>query len=65
MLPDDEHDYIRIEHPSSNVVAFADYATDTYVYADKNSDTIDELERPEPAAQSWRPGVDDLYELAS
>lgn len=64
MLQEAERDYIRIEHPSANVVVFADYVTGNYVYADRNSNDIEELERPEPVAQSWNHGLDDLYRLA-
>ena len=54
-----------VEHPSSNVVAFADYVTEDYVYADKNSDDIEELgpARAEPMP-SWRHGLEELHRLA-
>lgn len=64
LLPESQGDYIRIEHPSANVVAFADYTTNNYVYADKNSDDIEDLERPEPTDPSWRHGLNDLHRLA-
>lgn len=64
VLHEPVNDYIRIEQPSTNVVAFGDYALDDYVYADRKSDEIDDLERPEPVDPSWRHGIHDLLQLA-
>ena len=64
LLHEPDSDYIRIEHPAANVVAFADYITGDYVYADRNSDDIEELDRPDPTDPSWRQGLDDLHQLA-
>ncbi|AKL74005.1 hypothetical protein IMCC26256_111735 [Actinobacteria bacterium IMCC26256] len=64
MLEGGERDYIRIAHPSANVVAFADYVAEKYVYADKNFDNFEEFERPESVAPPWRSGMDDLYRMA-
>ena len=60
-----DRDYIRIEHHPSDVIAFADYATDSYVFADRRSDDIVDFERPEPTPPSWRGCMDELIDLAS
>ena len=59
-----ERDYIRIEHPAANVIVFADYITSNYVYADRNSGVITELQRPETADPPWRRGLAELHQLA-
>lgn len=64
MLPKSESDYIRIEHPSAKVVAFADYITEDYLYADKDSGQFQTLTRPAPIDSSWRHGLDELHMLA-
>ena len=64
-LIDEEHqDYIRVELPAANVVAFADFTTGTYVYADRNTDDIVDLDPPSAPPPPWQPGVDALIQLA-
>jgi hypothetical protein len=65
VMPDDESNYLRIEQPSADTIAFADYETRDFVLAERSSGTIIDLEAPEPAEPSWAPGIDLLYELAS
>ena len=65
VLPEDESNYLRIEQPSVDTIAFADYETSDFVLAERSSGTVIDLEAPEPAEPSWAPGIDLLYELAS
>ncbi len=64
MLPEPNRDYIRIAHPTGDVVAFADYVTGDYVYANKVSNETQDLGRPEPVHRSWRHGIEQLHKLA-
>lgn len=65
LLNDDrKRDYIRIHHLPTHAIAFADYVTSAFVYADRARD-ITELERPEPPPSPWQPGMDALTRLAS
>ena len=64
MLPEPNREYIRIAHPAGNVVAFADYVTGDYVYANRTSNETQELGRPEPVHRSWHHGIDELHKLA-
>lgn len=64
-LLDEEHqDYIRVELPAANVVAFADFTTGTYVYADRNTSDFVDLDPPSAPPPPWQPGVDALIQLA-
>lgn len=64
VLPDGEADYIRISMPETKAVAFADYATDTFVLVDPESEVITDLDRPGPTFFEWEAGIDRLEDLA-
>jgi|GEM_PF-2237489 len=64
ILPDKEADYIRIWMPDTEAVAFADYATETFVLVDPESHDIIDLERPDPTSFTWANGIDRLENLA-
>ncbi len=64
ILPDKEADYIRIWMPDTEAVAFADYATETFVLVDPESHDIIDLDRPDPTPLTWADGIDRLENLA-
>ena len=64
LLDADHQDYIRVELPAANVVAFADFTTGTYVYADRNTDDVIDLDPPAAPAPPWQSAVEALVQLA-
>lgn len=64
ILPDKEADYIRIAMPDAEALAFADYATESFVLVDPESDDIIDLDRPEPTSFTWADAIDRMYGLA-
>jgi hypothetical protein len=64
LVDEDHQDYIRVELPAANVIAFADFTTNTFIYADRSTDEVVELERPAAWAHPWQPAADALMQLA-
>jgi type I restriction enzyme S subunit len=64
LLDEDHQDYIRVELPAANIVAFADFTTGTYVYADRNTDDEINLDPPAAPAPPWQSAVEALVQLA-
>lgn len=62
LLPD--ADYLRLEDRTHDVVAFADYELDDFVYANRAAGDIEDLARPAAEFLAWRDPLDRLHEMA-
>lgn len=62
---DPDTDYIRVKDESHNVVAFADYHSGDFVYANRSAtDNILDLDRPTVESPPWRAPLETLHEMA-
>lgn len=61
---DPNTEYIRLEDRSHNVVAFADYRRDEFLYANRATGDVHDLDQPAFSIPPWRAGLATLYELA-
>ena len=61
---DSEIEYIRLEDESHNVIAFADYRLDDFLYANRATDEHLTLAPPTIEAPAWRAPLETLFEMA-
>ena len=61
---DPEIAYIRLEDRSHKVIAFADYQGDTFLYANRKTNYIQDLDPPEIEPPPWRVHLQTLHEMA-
>lgn len=57
--------YLRLTHPSSETVAFADFDTDHFVWADLRSGEIEDIVLDADVEAPWEAGIDVLRGLAA
>lgn len=62
LMPD--IDYIRLEDRLHNVVAFADYQLEEFVFANRTTGDIEDLAPPATESPAWSHALDSLYEMA-
>jgi hypothetical protein len=63
-LPTDENAYLRIEQQSVDTIAFADYASGDWVFANRTTGQVIEGECPTPDVLPWESGLNGLFDLA-
>ena len=61
---DPEIEYIRLEDRSHQVVAFADYQRDEFLYANRATNDFQDLDPPAIEAPRWRVPLQSLHEMA-
>jgi hypothetical protein len=57
--------YLRLTHPSSETVAFADFDTDAFVWADLRSGEIEDIVLDADVEAPWEVGIEVLRGLAA
>ncbi|MCY4370069.1 MAG: hypothetical protein OXF41_11805 [bacterium] len=62
---DPEIGYIRLEDRSHNIIAFADYQRDTFLYANRVTNDDQDLDPPAIETPPWRVPLQTLHEMAS
>lgn len=57
--------YFRLTHPASKTVAFADFETDDFLWANQASGAIEDLELPHQEEARWERALEGLRSLAA
>ena len=61
---DPELEYIRLEDRSHNVIAFADYRCEDFLYANRATNDIRDLDPPAIETPLWQAPLKTLHEMA-
>ncbi len=59
-----ERDYIRLEDRSHDVIAFADFHNDDFLYVNRATDDSEVLDPPATETPPWRSALRSLYDMA-
>ena len=59
-----EVEYIRLEDRSHDVIAFADFRNDDFLYVNRATDDSEVLDPPATETPSWRTELESLYDMA-
>lgn len=57
-------EYIRLEDRSHDVIAFADFRNDDFLYVDRATDDSKVLDPPATEVPPWRTALESLYDMA-
>lgn len=59
-----EAEYIRLEDRSHDVIAFADFRNDDFLYVNRATDDSEVLDPPATETPPWRTALESLYDMA-